>query len=75
MTHSPDGLVAYMRSPDATVNVPGAFDPNNRAGGTFTVPKYGLYQVTVRTGTGSGQNVYVSRNGNETLTELENDSE
>ncbi|KAK7113736.1 uncharacterized protein [Littorina saxatilis] len=74
LTNDGDGLVAFMRSPANTVNVPGAFDADYRAGGTFTVPRQGLYQITIRTGVGSDISVVVNRNGNETLTSLSNNN-
>ena len=64
-----------MKNPTDTVNVGGAYDPNNRAGGTFTVPRRGLYQVIVRTTVGSGVSIAVMRNNNETITTVDHQRE
>ena len=65
--------MAFHKNPDYVINVGGAYDPGNRAGGTFTVPMdgRGLYQVTVRTKAGSGTSIAIMRNNNYTISTLD----
>ena len=67
---STDGLVAFMKTPSHTVNVGAAYDPSNQAGGIFTAPRDGLYQVIVRTTVGSSVSIDIVKNNNETISSL-----